>query len=734
MVDPKRKLKPKYKTLLFDIETNGLLKTLTRVHCLVIREYETGRLWVFRHNKREDTIRKGLEMLMDCEVAVGHNIYQFDLPAIEKVYPWFETDALIRDTLVMTRHIFSDVKDKDFRLWERGKLPGKLIGLHTLDAWGYRVGLNKGDYAKQREQEAKDKGITDKDEITYYVWGTWNQDMEDYCENDVDVTAKIWTKILDENYPEGPIRFEHMIHALACKMEDNGFPFDKKRAIKMSDDLEYEVDELSTRAINHYGRWYAPDKKRVTGPLWEGQKVDKVYPKPRPQYGEDTTRKVWAEITIPKQTRTPKSVWKKLPKQEKFVLNPGTIAGAPFCKVKIKEFNPGSRPMIIDRFTTVHDWEPNSFTEKGNPEVNDEVLTNLIGKIPMAKELSEIFYLNKRLGQVKTGNAAWLKMVDDDGAIHNRTNTGGTISGRCSHSSPNIAQVPSVKSAPILIDGENDEKIYNPKILGPDGEPLWYCYDKAGELKKKVMLRGRLGNHGWDCRRLFYVPPGWKLIGTDLSGIELRCLANLAAPYDNGFLIKQILEGDIHTANQEAAGLETRDQAKTFIYALIYGAGDEKIGSIVEPLSSPEKQRQIGKRLKTQFFRKLPGLAAAVKQIQRECRKGWIEGLDGRRLRVRAKHAALNLRLQSDGAVVAKEWALIAEDRFLAEGLTHGWDGDFAFLAFVHDELQVAVRDHLVDFAMENMPDSALEAGENYKFRIPTEAESKVGINWAETH
>lgn len=718
-----------YQTLLFDVETNGLLDQLDRIHVLCIREYETGRAWTFRHNKKENNIYEGVAMLLDCETLVGHNIYQFDLPAIEIVFPDFDPQALIRDTLVMTRHIFSDVKDKDYRLWERGLLPGGLIGLHTLDAWGFRVGLNKGDYSAVRKAEATELGITDPDELTHHVWGIWNQDMEEYCENDVAVTAKLWTKILSENYPEDPIRFEHEIHALACKMESNGFPFDIKRAEALADELRHEVEKLSAKAINHYGTWYAPDKKRVTGPLWEGQTVTKDYPRPRPQYGEDASRKIWAEITIPKRDFNPKSLWKKKPKSDEMTLQSTRFEGAPYCAVKLKEFNPGSRPMIIDRFTVVHDWEPNSFTDKGNPEVNDDVLTGLVGTIPMAKELAEIFYLNKRLGQVATGNAAWLKMVGPDGAIHGRTNTGGTISGRCAHSSPNLGQVPSVKSAPVLIDGD-----YNSKILDANGEPFRYCFDADGELRNKVMLRGRIGNHGYDCRRLFYVPPGWKLVGCDLSGIELRCLANLAAPYDNGFLIRQILEGDIHTANQEAAGLETRDQAKTFIYATVYGAGEEKIGSIVEPLASPERQRQIGKRLKTQFFRKMPGLAAAVKQIQRECRRGWIEGLDGRRLRVRAKHSALNLRLQSDGAVIAKEWALGSEDAFLSEGLKHGWDGDFAFLAFIHDELQVAVRDEYVDFAKQALIDAALAAGEVFDFRMPVDAESKSGINWAETH
>lgn len=243
-----------------------------------------------------------------------------------------------------------------------------------------------------------------------------------------------------------------------------------------------------------------------------------------------------------------------------------------------------------------------------------------------------------------------------------------------------------------------------------------------------------MGRHGWDCRRLFYVPKGWTLVGCDLSGIELRCLASLAKPWDEGFLVNQILVGDIHTANMEAAGLANRDQAKTFIYALVYGAGDVKIGSIVAPLASVEEQRAIGKKLKAQFFARLPGLAQAVKFIQKQARKGFVEGLDGRRLLVRAQHAALNLRLQSDGAVIAKKWMLLSDDHFQDEGLRHGWDGDYAFLGFIHDELQVAVRDDLVDFAKQNLIASAGESGRFFNFGMEVEAEAKHGINWAETH
>lgn len=744
---PGDKSRFKYKTLLFDIETDGLLDTMTTIHCLVIRQFETGQVWRFRRNKREDTIEKGIRMLEDAAVIGGHNIQQFDVEAIRLIFPDFDPQGVVRDSLVMARVIFAEQKQDDYRLWKRGKLPGQHIGGMTLEAWGHRLGLHKGDYKHEMEAEAKAKGITDPDQVRLYVWGTWNQRMDDYCLGDVDVTTKLWQALIDEQFPVGPIDFEHDAHSMAIRIEENGFPFDIQRAEELAEEMERDVAQLSEKAIAHYGAWVRPAKKKQIRALWEIDEEDnekgaealakKVWAEPNPAYGEDDSRAIWGEVTVAKATRKFKSMYRlekdgtrKLDARGNPTLNNSVEEGVMFCAIEQVDFKPTSRAQIIDRFTSMYGWEPKDFTDKGNPSVNDVVLKNLAGKIPMAHELAEIFYLQKRIGQIKTGANAWLKKVEPDGAIHHRLNVGGTVSGRCSHSSPNIAQVPKV----LVGDIYNADGSIKSIFLDEDEEPIIDLFKEDGDKKKKSILYGRAGRHGYESRRLFYVPDGWTLVGCDLSGIELRCLANLAAPFDNGFLINQIMEGDIHTANMEAAGLKSRDQAKTFIYALIYGAGDAKIGSIVAPLADRATQVALGKKLKAQFFERLPGLAAAVKKIAKQARQGWVEGLDGRKLYVRAKHAALNLRLQSDGAVIAKKWMLSADDAFYDAGLKHGWDGDYAFLAFVHDELQVAVRNEHVAFAEAALIQAAADAGDFFDFAMPVDAEAKHGINWAETH
>ena len=174
---------------------------------------------------------------------------------------------------------------------------------------------------------------------------------------------------------------------------------------------------------------------------------------------------------------------------------------------------------------------------------------------PIAADLLSFLLVQKRLGQLAEGQQAWLKL-QKNGVIHGRVNTNGAVTGRCTHSTPNVAQVPSVRA-----------------------------------------------DYGKECRELFTVRKGYKLVGCDASGLELRMLAHYMAFYDRGEYAKIVTEGDVHTVNQKAAGLETRDQAKTMIYALLYGAGDHKMGEIIGGGA------REGQQLKRKFFSSLPALA-----------------------------------------------------------------------------------------------------------------------------
>lgn len=706
----------RYQTLVFDVETDGLLPQLTKIHVLHIHEVETGESWTYRNNDKMNNIAKGLKKLSSAKTLVGHNILHFDLKAIEKVYPDWTFIGTVRDTLPMSRMIFANIKDKDFRLWYAGKIEGKFIGLHSLDSWGARLGLHKGDYKKVMEEQGLDP------------WAEWNQEMEDYCVNDVNINVLLWLKLLKEGWDDRPIIFEHTIHDLVGVQEENGFPFDMDGAHVLWEDLESHAQKHEATAKEHYGIWWAPEKKWIVAPVFQDPKrawKKKKYKSPRQHFGEDESRAVWAEVKVPKATRNAKTLWIKDKKTGGVKLNFSYDVEAPFCPVVCKEFNPASRPQIVDRFTTVYQWEPNyeeedDWTDAGAPRVSDGILRGLIDKIPMAEEIAEIFYYRKRIGQLATGANAWIKKAvwNEDAQmyfIHHYCNTGGTVSGRASHVGPNLAQVPKVKKGKTKVLDE---------ITGM-------------MIETEAVLKGRDGKHGWECRSLFTVPKGWTIVGADQAGIELRCLGAFTYEYDGGSLLEAVLNGDPHTKNQEAAGLPTRDHAKTFIYALIYGAGDIKLGSIVKPNASLAEQKKEGAALRSRFMKGMPGYAVGLKELKREWkRKGYITGMDGRRLYPRAEHSLLNIRLQHDAAILAKAWYILFVEEMERLGFYHGWDGDFAMLAWVHDELQVAVRDEHVPFVKHLIVKCAANAADRFGFifNSPVGANADSGKTWADTH
>jgi DNA polymerase I-like protein with 3'-5' exonuclease and polymerase domains len=191
-----------------------------------------------------------------------------------------------------------------------------------------------------------------------------------------------------------------------------------------------------------------------------------------------------------------------------------------------------------------------------------------------------------------------------------------------------------------------------------------------------------------------------------------------------------LLNGDIHTENQKAAGLSTRAQAKTFIYGFLYGAGDAKVGSIVGGTSSD------GRELKTKFLRSLPALKRLTEAVREASKRGFLVGLDGRQLHVRSSHAALNTLLQSAGAIVCKKWLVLLDAQLQSTlGYKHGWDGDYAFCAWSHDEVQIACRTKdIAANVMALATDCVTQAGEHFGFRCPLAGEAKWGTSWADTH
>jgi DNA polymerase I-like protein with 3'-5' exonuclease and polymerase domains len=358
--------------------------------------------------------------------------------------------------------------------------------------------------------------------------------------------------------------------------------------------------------------------------------------------------------------------------QELVTIVPPTIIQ---MKTKVKEipFNPASRQQIAAALKTMHGWEPEDFTPSGEAKVDESVLSSL--EYPIAKKLSQYLLLQKRIGMLAEGDEAWIK-VERSGRIYGSVNHNGAVTGRCTHRGPNMAQVPSC------------------------GSP-----------------------YGKECRELFTSDQGHVLVGCDASGLELRCLAHYMAKWDNGDYAKELLQGDIHTANQKAAGLPTRNAAKGFIYAFLYGAGPVKLGSLI---GGGAKE---GKRMQRQFLEKVPALAALKSAVESAAKsRGYLVGLDGRRLNIRSEHAALNTLLQSAGALVMKR-ATIGINREIAH-----MGSSAKQVAHIHDEIQFSVDPSEADWLIDSSKQAITKAGEFFNFRCPLAGEARMGNNWAETH
>lgn len=390
---------------------------------------------------------------------------------------------------------------------------------------------------------------------------------------------------------------------------------------------------------------------------------------------------------------------------------------------KVIPFNPRSRDQIAANLMEKYSWKPNKFTDSGKPKLDEAVLSDL--GYPEAKKLVRFFLLQKRLGMIAEGAGAWLKL-QKKGRIHGRVIPTGTPHGRCSHVRPNLAQVPAPGVA-----------------------------------------------YGDECRSLFIPEEGWKLVGCDAAGIQLRCLAHYLGRYDDGEYIRVVTESDPHTVNQHAAGLPTRKAAKTFIYAFLFGAGSTKLGG---------GDASKGKELISRFFSNTKGLGDLLWDLNsrvavpRFCRKNkdyseddpssfrwkkvktditkkmfidsfdsddhavfwsikpkaYLVGLDGRHIPLRSSHVALNYLLAGAEAALMKKATVNFASLASKSGLTHGLD--YRHCAHVHDEVQIEAKPESAETVGRLFQESIQLAGKDYGFRCPLDGSFKVGNSWLETH
>ena len=454
-----------------------------------------------------------------------------------------------------------------------------------------------------------------QNKIHFEQFDYFSEDMLTYCRNDVELTERLYKFLSNKTKDFGlSIELEHKVAQIIQKQHERGFKINVVEAYELQSKFQEDMNDLTA-------------KVRQTFPP---MKIEEEF--------------------IPKSNNKAR----------------GYVKGVPFTKVKYKEFNLGSRQQIAERLMLLG-WKPKKKTDKGHVIVDEKVLSQ-IHNIPEAKLINRYLMLQKRIAQVNS----WIEAIKEDGRVHGKVITNGTITGRMSHQSPNMAQIPAV---------------YSP--------------------------------YGKECRALWTVNKGYKLVGVDASGLELRMLAHYM---NDERYTHEVVNGDIHRANQAAAGLESRDKAKTFIYAFIYGAGSKKIGSII---GGSERD---GERAKEKFLRATPSLRSLREKVERVAQRRWVKGLDERKIIIRHPHAALNTLLQGAGAIVMK-YALTLLDKYVINKQIKAFP-----VVNVHDEFQYEVEESRAEEFGRLAVQSIIDAGKQLKVRCPLNGEYKIGNNWSETH
>jgi DNA polymerase I-like protein with 3'-5' exonuclease and polymerase domains len=607
-----------------DAETNGLLHELDVVHCIVLKNNDTGDILSCADQPGYPSIERALDYLSEATEVIGHNLISFDLRALNKVYPSLALDAIcgIYDTLNMSRLLWPELEPVDRAKFSH--IDSKFIGRHSLAAWGERLGVAK---IKFKEESKK---------IAENVWAHWSPGMSVYCEGDVAVTHELYRYLQLQEAAPRSVELEHEFAKVMAMQESFGFPFNERAAYALVNTLKIRRDEIHDQLTE------------VFPPITEKRISAK------------TGRRLQDRVTI---------------------------------------FNPASRQQTAERLQNRYPEISFGATEKGNVKLDDDVLDILGGKYPEAKLLAEYQLLNKRLGQIAEGKEAWLKhcQLYGDGRIHGSVVTNACISGRCSHKRPNMAQIPS---------------------FGHD--------------------------YGAECRSLFYAPEGWVLVGADASGLELRALGAMLAHFDGGDYARLVSnpDRDVHFHNACLFGIHsadlpiekaTRDLSKRLIYCILYGGGAKKTGSIVVPNESEQTQYEIGKKTIDTFYKNLP----AIKQLKdlidkRITERGYLIGIDGRRLQIRSRHSALNQLLQSTGAVLMKKATCILYNDLEMQGLKH--NQDWGFCVFCHDEWQILTRPQHADIVADMAVKAIEKAAKYFNLKCPFTGEYRIGQNWQETH
>lgn len=676
----------------WDVESNGLLDTITKVHCVGVDFQGAGTKEIISCADQPGFLGNlsGLARLTLADIRIGHNSLDFDERAVARLYPKFNfSNGTVLDTLIIARLLFAKPQKT---APNNHKLPAQLRSRHSLKAWGLRLGQHKGDF---------DGGD----------WQTWSPEMQEYMMGDIKTLRALFTFLMSRKPSRQAITIEHDFSSIMNRQEAWGFAFNMAKAQALAGRLHKDEREMEARLVEHFGEWWAPSN------------VEYV----------KKTRRV-KMLGFPDVT---KLRFNEKGKALKPYVGPPLMEyeeGAQYTPVERRVFNPKSRDDVKFILAKLYGWKPTKFNmptkdkktgkmKPPSPKIDDEVLRQL--PWPEAQKLADYYVVLKAIGYLSSGANAWLSLAKscpacgkDAFRIHGRVIHIGTYTHRCAHMKPNMGQVISV------VKNEQKEAVY-----------------------------GLAGGYGADCRELFEATPGFVLCGTDASGIQLRLFGHYLSPYDGGEYARIVDKEDPHAWLRDIVGCDLlgpgdigRGKGKTIGYARLLGGGDLRLGQIAAPDEKAPEQKKVGKlireRLAKRFAAEILLKEAVTAKVQE---RGFVIGLDGRRVDVLKAHTGLATLLQSGEAIVMKLFIKIL-DRVLQEDL--GWtcgvtpaglvraieEVMYEFCANVHDEAQTDVRPQLAEKYMEVANNSIVTAGEILKLKCPLKGESRQGVNWLETH
>lgn len=624
-----------YVRLVFDIETNGLEPDT--VWCIVAKDIDQGKVYSYD----QWDIGLGIQLLSKASVLIGHNIIDYDIPVLERLYGFRLRDNVeVIDTLVLSRAI----KPDRFQPGYRGK------NNHSVEAWGCKFGLHK---------------------LEHEDWSQFSEEMLERCKGDVEIQHKIYDHLKEEmislEFPEFSMKLETVVAQVINQQEVTGVPFNLELANRLLDYIVYIRDTMKGEV--KYALGYALDSKSSDKEIRK-RKVLRPFKDGIPS---KVLLKLWGDKDL-------------------------DIIEGPFTFI---ELNLDSTKEVIHKLYQLG-WEPDpeewntkkddqgkivktnpKLTNKGEPLESLMKMDNTIGQV-----LSKWYTIRHRYGLLK----GLIGKVRSDGRIAAGANSCGTNTGRMRH------------RVVVNIPKANRDKEGN----------LIFDYRKQSDIL------------GTQFRSLFCTLPGYAMVGYDASGLEFRMLAHYL---NDPKLTQEILEGDIHTVIWDTCRdfVSSRSQMKNITYGLIYGAQDSKLGTMSDIKYKGWKDTKIGKQVRENIMKGLPSLKILIERVSRETKsKGYIIGIDGRRLFTRSQHSALNVLLQGGGAIVMK----------VSIALMYKWtkDLDTEKVIDMHDEAVYIAEPSIADTVGQLGVKSIVQAGKHFKLKCPLDGEYKIGRNWADVH